>query len=118
MFTKERNRLVFGNRTVGHAECEINQSVISRNEFMVIEQDEGFSRRDHNSFVAVDERVVLAQVKQIGRHGGKSGVQELATKLCLWHRSGGLQQTTITEFWATTVFLDPASVNFQHLLNR
>ena len=85
----------------------------------VVHQQEGDRRICADPFVAVEERVILAKVKEVRRcHRGNGGVQEFAAECCPGRGYGRFKSGSVAESRGPPVSLDLLVADLQNFIQR
>ena len=117
MVPKEDGDVGFGEGAARNAFQERHQLVVGGADVHAVQAEEHQRAGEPRSRVAVDERVILRQVKQICRALlPEAPVKQLVTKGRAGHGDGRLQTGTIPKAVRTTVPIDLVGMDREHLV--
>ncbi len=87
----------FGQPPSRYAQREFLDSIVACRQLVPIDEQEYFSRRNGDTFVAVDEWVIRAKMEVVCRRFLRQPKVKInPAESGLWHGDGRLQQSTVT----------------------
>jgi hypothetical protein len=116
---EELDEVLFRHRGRGHGEHCIHQRIFGKSRLPIVHQQESDGGVRRHALVAVDERVVAADMEQVGSgHGGDGGVQELFPEAGLRLGDSRFEKRKIPDAGGAAIAFDLLAVDLQHLLKR
>src|SRR6185369_10570667 len=98
VIAKKDRDAVFAGDSACDVKNERNDFVVGRFDIAIVEQQKDQSRRNADAFVAVDKRMILNDVKEVGgRHFEDIVMEKLTLKGRLRLRESRLQQTHVAD---------------------
>src|ERR1035441_4449103 len=102
-----------------HGQNQVNEFLLVESWLPLVDQQECDGSVCADSFVAVEERVVLAEMKEVRcRHGRNGGVQEFTAECCLGRGCGRLESAAVAESRSPAVALNLLLVDLQNFVQR
>ena len=119
MRPEERRDFRFAHRAVGSADREIDQLIFGGGNRVTVQLEEHEGRAEGYALVAINERVVLDDVEQVGgRLLVEGGVELHVLEAGAWHSQRGLQHADLTDAVGAAIPLDHVGVERQDLVEE
>ena len=116
MSPEELGNLLLVDLTLSNSENKFDELLIVSFDRLAVEFEKHKGRFQTNSFVAVNEGMVLNKMKQVGRcHQKDVGMQKLFAKGRLWLGDGRLQQIAAAQSITAAIVPDLASMQLKHI---
>lgn len=118
-FPKARCSLLTIQLVGGNGHGELFPFWTIRLRLAVVQAQENEARAERSAFVAVDERMILAKIKQVSRsHFGKIVIRRFATEAGLGSRHGGFQKREFAHSVRTAELLNHRGMDFLNHFHR
>ncbi|MEZ6034008.1 MAG: hypothetical protein R3C17_13005 [Planctomycetaceae bacterium] len=119
MNPEELSNLRLIDLTLSNSENKFDELLIVSFDRLAIEFEKDQRRLQTNSFVAINEGMVLNKMEQVGScHVEDVGMQELSAKGHFWLCDGGMQQIGAAQSFTAAIAVDLASMQLQNIFHR
>ena len=116
MSAQEERHVGLLSRAFSHREDDIHQPFLIRRDLNIVEFEEHEGRDRARPLVAIHERVILHDMKEVGGgHLEEIAVQVIFADRGLRDRDRRLQQAGVSDAWTPAVALDLIAVNLNNL---
>jgi len=109
---EELDHLILGQPPGGYAQRERLDVIVAGQQLAPIDEQEDFGRRNGDTFVAVHERMIGAEMEVVGRRFLRlAGVKIDPAERGLRHGDGGFQKPAVTQTGIATEFLNDSAMD-------